>query len=143
RVGCPPQHDPAGAHGVARPPSPPTSWARSPGSNDDFLTGAKATAGAGQHASNPFLQETPDPVSKVTWDNYVTMSKSDMVALGLNTYIAQEDLATVVKVTVGDKQIELPAFMHPGQKPGTIGIALGYGRGSKGEKIGQAAYQTG
>ena len=113
------------------------------GGKMELVTYVKATAGAGQHAANPFLQETPDPVSKVTWDNYVTMSKSDMVALGLNTYIAQEDLATVVKVTVGDKQIELPAFMQPGQKPGTIGIALGYGRGSKGEKIGQAAYQTG
>ena len=30
----------------------------------------------GNHAANPMLQETPDPVSKVTWDNYVTMSQS-------------------------------------------------------------------
>jgi molybdopterin-containing oxidoreductase family iron-sulfur binding subunit len=109
----------------------------------ELVTYVKATAGAGQHAANPMLQETPDPVSKVTWDNYVTMSKSDMVAMGLNTYIAQEDLASVVKVTVGEKQIELPAFMQPGQKPGTIGIALGYGRGANGENIGQAAFQTG
>lgn len=109
----------------------------------ELVTYVKATAGSGNHAANPILQETPDPVSKVTWDNYVTMSKSDMDAMGLNTYIAQEDLGSVVKVTVNGKSVELPAFMQPGQKPGTIGIALGYGRGAGGEKIGQAAFQTG
>ena len=109
----------------------------------ELVTYVKATAGSGNHAANPILQETPDPVSKVTWDNYVTMSKSDMDAMGLNTYIAQEDLGSVVKVTVNGKSVELPAFMQPGQKPGTLGIALGYGRGSNGENIGQAAFQTG
>ena len=47
--------------------------------------------GIGNHAANPMLQETPDPVSKITWDNYVTMSRADMEELGLNLYIAQEN----------------------------------------------------
>ena len=109
----------------------------------ELVTYVKATVGAGQHAANPMLQETPDPVSKVTWDNYVTMAKVDMEAMGLNTYIAQENFASVVKVTVDGKSVELPAYLQPGQKPGTIGIALGYGRGANGENIGQAAFQTG
>ena len=50
-----------------------------------------------------------------------------MNALGLNTYIAQENFASVVRVTSNGHSVELPAFMQPGQKPGTIAVALGYG----------------
>ena len=108
-----------------------------------LTTYVKSAMGLGNHAANPMLQETPDPVSKVTWDNYITMSRSDMNALGLNTYIAQENFASVVRVTSNGHSIELPAFMQPGQKPGTIAVALGYGRGANGENIGKAGYQTG
>ena len=37
----------------------------------------------GQQANNPWLQELPDPITRVTWDNYLTISKSDAAALGL------------------------------------------------------------
>ena len=103
----------------------------------------KVTMGDGQQAGNPMLQETPDPITKTTWDNYVTMARADMEAMGLNTYIAEKDPASVVKVTVNGRSIELPAFAQPGQAPGTIGIALGYGRGEGGEAIGKAAFQVG
>jgi molybdopterin-containing oxidoreductase family iron-sulfur binding subunit len=103
----------------------------------------KQAIGSGDQAGNPMLQETPDPISKVTWDNYVTMARVDMEAMGLNTYIAQRDKASVVKVTVNGQSVELPAFMQPGQTPGTVGIALGYGRGDAGENIGRAAFATG
>ena len=103
----------------------------------------KTTMGAGQHAANPMLQETPDPLTKVTWDNYVTMAHSDVDAMGLNGFIGQEKPASVVRVTVGGESLELPVFPMPGQTPGTIGIALGYGRGANGENIGKAAFQTG
>ena len=103
----------------------------------------KTTMGAGQHAPNPMLQETPDPLTKVTWDNYVTMAHSDVDAMGLNGFIGQEKPASVVRVTVGGESLELPVFPMPGQTPGTIGIALGYGRGANGENIGKAAFQTG
>ena len=91
---------------------------------------------------SPMLQETRDPVSKVTWDNYVTMARADMEAMGLNTYIAQRDKASVVKVTVNGQSVELPAFIDR-PTPGTLGIALGYGRGDGGENIGRAAFATG
>ena len=102
----------------------------------------KTTLGQGDQAANPMLQETPDPLTKVTWDNYVTMARVDMEALGLNLYIGQEKPASVVNVKVGDQSIELPAFLLPGQKPGTVGIAVGYGRGAAGEAIGRAAFHT-
>lgn len=102
----------------------------------------KVTIGAGDYANNPVLQETPDPITKVTWDNYVAMSPTDVKRLNLNSYIAQDDPASVVKVTINGKTVTLPVCPTPGQKPGTIGIALGYGRGANNEKIGKAAFQT-
>lgn len=102
----------------------------------------KIGIGTGNQAANPWLQEMPDPVSKVTWDNYVTMSPQEMKEMGLNTIMGQEDPADLVKVTVNGVTIELPAVASPGQKKGTVGIALGYGRafGKNGEVIGKNAY---
>jgi molybdopterin-containing oxidoreductase family iron-sulfur binding subunit len=103
----------------------------------------KASIGNGSQAGNPWLQEMPDTVTKVTWDNYATMSYEDIKALGGETGLGQETPSTVVSVKVGDKEIKLPAYPQAGQMPGTIGIAVGYGRGENGEKIGKSAYQTG
>lgn len=103
----------------------------------------KVGIGAGNQTSNPWLQELPDPISKVCWDNYVTMAPSDVKNQGLNHVIAQRDLASVVTVNVNGADYKLPVFPQPGQTPGTIGIALGYGRGAGNERIGRAAYQTG
>jgi MoCo/4Fe-4S cofactor protein with predicted Tat translocation signal len=103
----------------------------------------KVTMGCGNQANNALLQETPDPITKTTWDNYFTMSPADMKEMGLQTYIGQCDCADMVTVTVNGKSLTLPAFPTPGQKRGTIGVALGYGRGAGNEEIGNAAYQTG
>ena len=103
----------------------------------------KTTMGSGEQAANPFLQETPDPITKVTWDNYITMSQGDMESMGLNTYIAQEDPASVVEVKAAGQTLRLPAIPQPGQADGTIGIAMGYGRGANSENIGRAAFQVG
>jgi molybdopterin-containing oxidoreductase family iron-sulfur binding subunit len=102
----------------------------------------KAGIGTGNQANNPWLQELPDPVSKVTWDNYITMNLGTMEANGYNMTIDQEHGASLATVTVGDKSMELPVYPSPGQAPGTIGIALGYGRGANGENIGKSAFQT-
>ena len=112
------------------------------GGTFELSTYLKAGIGNGSQASNPWLQELPDPVTKVTWDNYVTMAQSDMESMNLNTYIAQRDHASLVKVTANGMDVILPAYPQPGQKPGTVGIALGYGRGAGNENIGRAAFQT-
>ncbi len=88
----------------------------------------KAGMGWGNHSNNPILQELPDPITRVTWDNYVTMAPSDMDELNLNKLMGQEQYAHVVKVTLNGKTVELPALAQPGQAPKTIGLALGYGR---------------
>jgi MoCo/4Fe-4S cofactor protein with predicted Tat translocation signal len=98
--------------------------------------------GNGQHANNPWLQEMPDPLTKLTWDNCVCMAPSDVEKLGLNMYLGEQAPASLVTVKAGGTEITLPAVAAPGQKPGTIAIALGYGRGANGEKVGMAACVT-
>ncbi|RFC55781.1 4Fe-4S dicluster domain-containing protein [Brumimicrobium aurantiacum] len=102
----------------------------------------KAAIGLGQQAANPWLQETPDPITKVTWDNYITMNPSIMRDKGYNTIIDQENGCTLASITVGNVTYELPVYPSPGQAPGTVGVALGYGRGEGGANIGKAAFQT-
>jgi len=99
--------------------------------------------GAGSGADNPWLQEMPDPVTKITWDNYVSMHPSEMEAKGYNTKFGQEEAMNVVNVTVNGKTVEnLPVIAQPGQAKGTIGLALGYGKqvGKQEEVVGQNAY---
>jgi MoCo/4Fe-4S cofactor protein with predicted Tat translocation signal len=104
---------------------------------------SKAGIGDGTHATNPWLQELPDPITKITWDNYISMAPVDVRARGYNEYIGEQNPATLVTLNAGGRSVTLPVLAVPGQKPGTLGIALGYGRGASGEKIGKAAYQTG
>ncbi len=99
--------------------------------------------GDGQHANNPWLQEMPDPLTKITWDNYVCMSPADVETMSLNMYLGEQAPASLVTVTVGDRSLTLPVVPSPGQKQGTVAIALGYGRGANGEKVGKAAVAGG
>lgn len=99
---------------------------------------AKSSIGAGNQANNPWLQEMPDPITKVTWDNYVTMHPTDAKDLSLfgltedGTMMVQfdqmEDNLDMVEVTVNGHKVKLPVWVQPGQAKGSIGIAMGYGR---------------
>ncbi len=82
--------------------------------------------GTGAYANNPWLQELPDPISKVTWENTAAFSQKTAKDLG----IAQGDW---VKLTVGDKSIELPVLIQPGQAHSTVSVAMGYGRTDAGK----------
>ena len=90
----------------------------------------------GKRANNPWLQELPDPVSKVTWDNFAAMSPSDMKKSG---YIDGD----VVKINANGYSIVLPVLSQPGQTQGTISVAVGYGRtlaGPVGNDVGKNAF---
>jgi len=102
----------------------------------------KTGLGIGLQANNPWLQEMPDPITKVTWDNYITMNPAEMKAKGYATTFDQENGLNQAKVTVNGVSVTLPVYPTPGQAIGTVGIALGYGRGENDENIGNAAYQT-
>ena len=109
--------------------------------------------GVGNHAANPWLQELPDAISKIVWDNYITMAPSDCYKLfEIDTsdsksawdgiHLGQEEKAFVATVNVNDINIKLPVYPLPGQTSGTIGISMGYGRGENSEDIGKAAFQS-
>ena len=108
----------------------------------------KIGIGAGQGASNPWLQELPDPVTRATWDNYVIVSPvlaRTLLDIDLNNNGQADSYEVnppkkVVKVTVNGKSLELPALIIPGTQPDTIAIAIGYGRS---EKLGKAVVGTG
>jgi molybdopterin-containing oxidoreductase family iron-sulfur binding subunit len=99
----------------------------------------KVGLGNGNQANNPWLQELPDPISKITWDNYVTMAPAQMAKEGYLMMERQDREASVVTVTVNGTTIKLPVVPQPGQAEGTVGIALGYGR----EKAGSLSEKTG
>lgn len=101
----------------------------------------KAGIGIGTQANNPWLQELPDPLTKVTWDNYITMNPADKDFNYAKSF-DQENGLSLATLTVGGKKVTLPVYPLPGQTPGTVGVALGYGRGADGVNIGKAAYQT-
>ena len=102
----------------------------------------KTGIGDGSTANNPWLQELPDPITKVTWDNYVTVSLADAQRMGVNIYLGEQDPASMATVAIDGYEVNLPVVPVPGQKSGTLGVAVGYGRGAKGEKVGKAAFQT-
>lgn len=101
-------------------------------SNDlELVLYTKIGMGDGQQASNPWLLEFPDPVTRVSWDNYVTVSQFDAEKHGLKNYnVANGALnGSYVTIDVNGKKLEkVPVIIQPGQARGTIGLALGYGR---------------
>jgi molybdopterin-containing oxidoreductase family iron-sulfur binding subunit len=101
----------------------------------DLFVYEKISLGNGNQSNNPWLMELPDPISKVTWDNYITMSPIDVKAMGLNEMLRQDIEGSIVDLTVNGVTIKVPVFPQPGQAPGTIGLALGYGRNAETMKV--------
>ena len=86
----------------------------------------------GRYANNGWLQELPDPITKIVWDNAVLLSRR--TARELN--VVNND---VVEVTVGDRNVKGVIWTQPGMADHSLGIALGYGR----EKVGRVGVGTG
>lgn len=88
--------------------------------------------GNGKYANNPWLQELPDPVAKISWDNFAAVS----VAYAQENGLKNEDVILI-------NGMELPVFIQPGQAENTISVALGYGRkiaGKVGNNAGSNVY---
>ena len=82
--------------------------------------------GDGQLSNVPWLQEFPDPVSKICWDNYASFSPKDAQRLKLKE-------GQMVKLSVAGQQLSAPAHIQPGQADGVVGLAVGYGRKGAGK----------
>ena len=102
------------------------------GEGFELVLYTKTGMGDGQQANNPWLQEFPDPITRVSWDNYVTVSNADAKKLGLsNEIVANGGLnGSYAAITTADgvKLEKVPVIVQPGQAVGTLGLALGYGR---------------
>lgn len=99
-----------------------------------FTTSAKLFDG--RFANCGWLQELPDPISKIAWDNAALMSHATATKLGLKS----KDL---VRLTYKDRDLEIPAWILPGHADGSISVELGYGRdasGRVGNGVGANAY---
>ena len=101
-----------------------------PAAGFELVLYTKTGLGDGQQANNPWLQEFPDPITRVSWDNYITVSKADAdKAQLMNKIVANGGLnGSYATVKVGGTSITAPVIVQPGQAVGTIGLALGYGK---------------
>ncbi|MBE7537238.1 MAG: TAT-variant-translocated molybdopterin oxidoreductase [Opitutaceae bacterium] len=111
----------------------------------------------GRYANNGWLQECPDPISKIAWDNAILVSPRLGKELGIEPgsallqvarkqaaeFVQGKEMAFVGKVTVGERTVEGPMHIQPGLSDYTIILPLGYGRkvsGRIGSKTGQDFY---
>ncbi|WP_312076959.1 TAT-variant-translocated molybdopterin oxidoreductase [Chryseobacterium sp.] len=95
----------------------------------------KTSIGDGTQANNPWLQELPDPITRMSWDNYLTISPKDAEKFEIkNDLNARMQLdGSLVNLTVNGVILEnVPVFVQPGQADGSVGLALGYGKKNSG-----------
>jgi MoCo/4Fe-4S cofactor protein with predicted Tat translocation signal len=122
---------PSASAGTADYLSAASTLAQAKSNGLELVLYTKTGMGDGQQANNPWLQEFPDPLTRVSWDNYVTVSSVDAKKLGLsNEIVANGGLnGSYAKLTANGVTFEnVPVIVQPGQAVGTIGMALGYGR---------------
>ncbi|MEB2777047.1 TAT-variant-translocated molybdopterin oxidoreductase [Algoriphagus sp. D3-2-R+10] len=101
----------------------------------------KVGIGNGIYANNPWLQELSDPISKATWDNYLTVSQKWATDNGVTMFEGETSKASI---TVNGKSLIVPIMIQPGQAEGTFGLAVGYGRSKAGRVangVGVNAYE--
>ena len=104
----------------------------------------------GRHNNNGWLQELPDPVTKLTWDNAILVSPKtarelDLVPNKEKRNQTQRFYDPVVEIQVGSRTVRGAVWVQPGMADYTVGLALGYGRartGRIGHKAGYNAYKV-
>jgi molybdopterin-containing oxidoreductase family iron-sulfur binding subunit len=93
--------------------------------------------GDGSYANNGWLQELPDPISKIVWDNYAAVSPKTAKSLNV-------DNNEMVEIKLPQGTVSVPVFLQPGQADDFISLSLGYGRtnaGPVGSNVGVNANQ--
>jgi MoCo/4Fe-4S cofactor protein with predicted Tat translocation signal len=93
--------------------------------------------GDGSLSNIAWLQELPDPVTKICWDNYVSMSIATADKMK-----AKE--GTMMELKVNGKTVQLPTHIQPGLHDDVLAVPVGYGRtaaGKVGNGVGLNAYE--
>jgi MoCo/4Fe-4S cofactor protein with predicted Tat translocation signal len=94
---------------------------RATGSGLEIVFVPSAALHDGRFANDGWLQELPDPLTKLTWDNPALVSPTTAETLGL----ANEE---VVRLDGAGRSLELPVWILPGMADGVVALTLGYGR---------------
>lgn len=93
----------------------------------------------GRFANNGWLQELPDPITKITWDNVALVSPTTADQLGITKRNFGVTAVDVLRIEVNGTSVELPAWVLPGHADNSVTIYSGYGR----DGIGNVANQVG
>jgi molybdopterin-containing oxidoreductase family iron-sulfur binding subunit len=110
----PPVSDPGFASfGRVQPPAPASGY--------EVVFAPSWSIWDGRFANNGWLQETPDPVTTLVWDNAALLSVADAKKLGVEN-------GNLIAIERNGKKIEAPVLIQPGQTEGSITLAVGYGR---------------
>ena len=119
----------AGAVGTRASSAVPVSPARASQSMEqttgDFylVTYHSPVLGDGRGANKPWLQELPDPVTKVLWSSWVEIHPETANRLGI-------ERGDIVEVSTASGKVRAPAYLYLGIRTDTIALALGQGHGA-------------
>ena len=80
----------------------------------------------GRGTNKPWLLETPDPVTKITWHTWVELHPDAAARLNVKE-------GEILKVTSAHGSIEAPAYIYPGLRPDVVAIPMGFGHTEYGE----------
>ncbi|HSC32562.1 MAG TPA: 4Fe-4S dicluster domain-containing protein [Gemmatimonadaceae bacterium] len=105
----------------ARAAAPAAAAPAAAGSGDFFLVVyPSASLGDGSGANKPWLQEFPDPVTKIFWQTWVEVNEQTAQRLGI-------DSGDILRIESPNGALELPAYVYMGIHPETVAIAFGQG----------------
>ena len=81
--------------------------------------------GSGEHANQPWLQELPDPASKITWHSWLEINPHTAEERGLGD-------GDIVSVASAHGTVEVPVWLYPGIREDAVALALGGGHTAMG-----------
>jgi molybdopterin-containing oxidoreductase family iron-sulfur binding subunit len=122
------------ASAIGRLASEKLSVTEPDGDSFEIVLAADYSVDDGRYANNGWLQEFPDPITKLTWDNAAQVSPKTAKKLGVEN-------GDVIEITLGNAKIEIPVLIAPGHADQSLTIPLGYGRTAAG-RVGSVAATT-
>jgi Fe-S-cluster-containing dehydrogenase component/anaerobic selenocysteine-containing dehydrogenase len=115
------------------------AWKRAalaaPGTGLELVFAPDNRVAEGSFANNAWMQEMPDPITRLTWDNAALMSPATAAAHGLSA----ED---VVELRLGGRSVRAAVWEVPGTAADTVVVHLGYGRRRGGRVAGGAGFDA-
>lgn len=147
-----------GAAPTAPPATPPaagpgfdwsglaSSWPGAPGGGGDLevVFALDPSVLDGRFANLGWLQELPDPLTKLTWDNAALLSPATARRLGVGNSqgISIGSEADVVRIDVDGRSLAIPVFIAPGTADDVVVLPLGYGREQGGRTAAGAGFNA-